>query len=111
MSAVWDRVSVAFQDALRETDGGVRRAIARVVSARAARWQRAAIADPRLARDVLQLGQLLELSPRHDVASGLDPEVLAYDAGRADLARELLALMHVTNFEVNELMQEESDAH
>jgi hypothetical protein len=50
------------------------------------------------------------LAPRgpHDALAATAQE-LAYDAGRRDLALELLALMSVTPLQINQMMQETDD--
>lgn len=105
---ILDRIGIAYAAVGFEPDGRIRRAIRRAVSARAARWSRAQATDPRLAADVLALGGVLSLGPREPSgAIDLAPELLAYEAGRRELALELVALMGLTPFELREQMMEE----
>jgi hypothetical protein len=66
--------------------------------ARARRWSRLHDARPELAEDLLLLGGVAL-----PIGANLDPQALAYAAGRRDLALELLALMQVTTTELNTL--------
>ncbi len=82
---------------------------------RARRWAVALRADPALARDVIELGGILQmplsLAPQSDdLNSRVDPCRLAFEAGQRDLAVKILALMGVTPDELNQLMEEEHDA-
>ena len=105
---IFDRVAIAFSALFFEREHGARRLIRRTVSRRAARWGRVCTAEPRLAADVLALGGVLALGARdHTGAPELAPEQLAYDAGRRELALELVALMGLTPFELREQMMEE----
>ncbi|MDF2235379.1 hypothetical protein P2H44_22720 [Albimonas sp. CAU 1670] len=107
---IFDRLAILFADLVPDPGAEARRTIRRTVSARARRWGRAAVADPRLAADVLALGGVHETTAR-DGRTGavvLDPNELAHAAGRRDLALELVALMGVTPFELRELMLQEN---
>jgi len=80
----------------------------------AARWSRAAMAEPDLATDVLAIGGVLAIQPdiyQHGVPQGapIDPVRLAYEAGRADLAKQLCALMGLTVTELNSMMEDDYD--
>jgi hypothetical protein len=70
----------------------------RVALNMARRWGRARHDCPDLARDVAQLGAVY-------VPAGAPPDAqrLAYEAGRRDLALEVLALMGLTPDEINHL--------
>lgn len=76
------------------------------------RWSKAAAAEPELVSDVLRLSRLLTVTP-DDYSAGVplgapvDPIRLAIEHGRQDMARQLLALMGVSNFELRELMEDE----
>lgn len=73
------------------------------------RWQAAYRADPALADDLIHLGHVLvrraeyledgEIRP-----DPIDPVRLAYEQGQRDLALAILSLMHLTPFEMNQLM-------
>ena len=62
------------------------------------RWGGAQRAAPGLAADIAHLGGVF-------IPAGAppDPQRLAYDAGRRDLALEVLALMGLTPDEINQL--------
>ncbi|SFI60658.1 hypothetical protein [Albimonas pacifica] len=108
---IFDRIAVAFSALFFEPTQAGRRIIRQAVSRRAARWGRACTAEPRLAADVLALGGVLALGPRDQTgAPELAPEHLAYEAGRRELALELVALMGLTPFELREQMMEEHHA-
>lgn len=78
---------------------------------RVRRWTGAAQADSRLAIDVITLGGVMAAQPA-TLQGGWptpdlpDPQRLAYQAGRRDLALQLLALMSLTPLELNELAKE-----
>jgi hypothetical protein len=76
----------------------------------ARRWQAARVTEPKLLADVLALGQVLALQPRLGGPDGtapapIDPQRLAYEAGRRDMALELAALMGVSNHELATMME------
>jgi hypothetical protein len=86
---------------------------ARAAARTARRWQAARLREPLLMADVLALGQVLALQPRQSGTDGtlpvpIDPQRLAYEAGRRDIALELAALMGVSNHELS-LMLEKND--
>lgn len=68
----------------------------------ARRWTDAQRRDPALAQDIIRLGGVL--SP---TGAPLDAARLAYEAGRRDLAQELLALMTLSPDEINDLASRE----
>lgn len=80
----------------------------------AARWSRAAARDPELVADLIRLSGILGLTP-DDYEAGVpmgapvDPVRLAIERGRRDMARQLLALMSVTPFQLQKLMEDEHD--
>lgn len=81
----------------------------------AARWQRAHVRDPALAGDIIELGRVLSLRPGLfedgvEIPEPIDPVRLAYEQGKRDLAVQILALMGVTNSELEKLMEMDSDA-
>lgn len=77
----------------------------------ARRWGKAAKADPRLAEDLIRLGGVLTGQPAR-LEDGFptpalpDAQALAYQAGRRDMALQLLALMSLTPYQLNDLMKE-----
>lgn len=79
-----------------------------------ARWARAARAEPGIAGDVIRLGRVLAQQP-DDFVDGypmgrpIDPLRLAFDAGRRDLALQLLALIGLTPDELRSLMERDDD--
>lgn len=85
---------------------------ARRLGARMAkRWGRAAREEPRLAEDVIRMGGILGGQPAV-LADGFpapdlpDTQLLAYQAGRRDLALQILALMNLTPTQLNTLVKE-----
>lgn len=77
----------------------------------AKRWQKAAALCPELRDDLVQMSGLLALQPsyRQDGVpqlEQLDAQRLAYEAGRRDLALQLLAMMNLSISELNTLMEE-----
>lgn len=80
----------------------------------ARRWQAARDHDPALARDIIRIGGLLTLSAQRfsrgrEVLDPLCPIRMARDAGRRDLAIELLALMDVKISEIHQEMETEHE--
>lgn len=79
----------------------------------ARRWTQAAKADSRLPEDLIRLGNVLTGQPVV-VEQGWpqpalpDPQRLAYEAGRRDMALQLLALMSLTPTQLNALVKEPS---
>lgn len=77
----------------------------------ARRWGKAATAEPRLAEDLIRLGGVLAGQPAmiedgFPVPDLPDPQRLAYQAGRRDLALQLLALMNLTPYQLNAMAKE-----
>jgi hypothetical protein len=101
---IWDRLSViasVFPHSARNEAVRMAR-----------RWGAAGAAEARLAEDLIRLGGVLTLQPvtLTDGFPETEPvpvEQLAYQAGRRDLALQLLALMGLTPFELNKLMKED----
>ena len=86
---------------------GARRAVIRM----SRRWTSAAKADSRLVEDLIAMGGVLAGQPATvtdgwPVPSLPDPQRLAYEAGRRDLALQLLALMSLSPLQLNELAKE-----
>jgi len=94
---IWDRVTILraiFPS--RATAGEVAR-----------RWRAAATRERELAADVIRMGGLLTLQPIENGAPDLsNPQRLAYEAGRRDLALQLLAMMNLSLDEMNTLMED-----
>ena len=81
--------------------------IPRVVGGRVARWQAANAADPRLAVDIIDMSKILAYADVDATGRLQASEMeLAYDRGRRDFALDLLAMMHMTNYELNQLLKE-----
>ncbi len=73
----------------------------------ARRWYRARTREPDLAADLIRMGGVLLAQPAGpDGVGALDANRLAYEAGRRDLALELLAMMQLTIAELNSLMED-----
>lgn len=77
----------------------------------ARRWTKAATFDRQLPEDLIRLGGILTGQPAQIVdgwpAPDLpDAQVLAYQAGRRDMALQLLALMSLTPTQLNTLVKE-----
>lgn len=78
------------------------------------RWLEIGERYPEVRADLLELGGILRTQPFQVVqgvpeTEAVHPQVLAYQAGRRDLALQLLALMNLNVFELNTLMMETSD--
>lgn len=76
----------------------------------ARRWQGARLREPRLMADLIGMGGVLAMQPRAfengvELPVQIAPERLAYEAGRRDLALELLALMGVSPHELSSMME------
>lgn len=76
----------------------------------ARRWRNARAVAPELAEDVIVACGLMQMQPAR-YADGLaipelDPVRLAYEAGRRDLGLQLLALMAVSQTELNAMMED-----
>ncbi|MEX0306036.1 MAG: hypothetical protein AB3N12_01505 [Ruegeria sp.] len=74
------------------------------------RWRRAFSNEPELACDVIRSGGLLVGQPVEMVEgwpqpAPIDPYRLAYEAGRRDLALQLLAQGGISYDELNQLME------
>ena len=73
----------------------------------ARRWHKARNSNPELAGDLIRLGGILAAQPfvQGEVAA-LDTTRLAYEAGRRDMALQLLALMTLSIDDLNLLMED-----
>lgn len=73
-------------------------------------WRAARDAFPDLALQLIDMGGILSMQPT-DMTDGnarpapLTSELLAYEAGRRDLALTLLAAMQITPFDLNQIME------
>lgn len=79
----------------------------------ASRWRRAFDRDPALATDVIRLGGVMACQPVQMVngwpePAPIDPQRLAYEAGRRDFALLLLAQGGISHDELNEIIKESS---
>ena len=77
----------------------------------AKRWGKAVKDDPRLAEDLIRLGGVLngqpaQLQDGYPTPALPDAQLLAYQAGRRDMALQLLALTSLTPYQLNDLMKE-----
>jgi hypothetical protein len=86
----------------------------RAAAAMARRWQGAVAADPRLAQDVIELGDVLTAQPArltegYPTPALPDATTLAYAAGRRDMALQLLALMNLPRTHIHNLMKDHDD--
>lgn len=75
----------------------------------ARRWWKAAEREPLLAEDLIRLAGVLVTQPgdgQGDVLP-IDPQRLAYEAGRRDMGLQLLAMMSLSVAEMNQLMRDE----
>lgn len=81
----------------------------------ARRWRMAKAAAPGIENDLIVLGGVLTMQPVPHLAAApapqpIDPLRLSYEAGRRDLAIQLLSLMGLNTTEMNALMTENDDA-
>ena len=108
---IWDRISI-IRSFFGQGEHGTPQARAQNAAASevATRWQKAFNRDPQLAEDLIRQSGLLALQPI-DMVEGypqpapIDPQRLAYEAGRRDLALLLLSQGHIAHFELNQLME------
>ena len=99
---IFDRIGILRTLFPRKSDAGEA----------ARRWSKAAALEPELVSDLLQMSRLLVMTPDEYVAgvplgAPVDPNRILIEQGRQDMARQLLALMGVTNFELRQLMEDE----
>lgn len=76
----------------------------------ATRWGRAREASPCIVEDLVRLGGVLAMQPAtYDggiaLPDPIDPARLSYEAGRRDLAVQLLTLVGVDSYELLSLME------
>lgn len=75
------------------------------------RWHRARRDQPELPLDLIRLGGVLTAQTLVDGEMvPPDPIKLAYEAGRRDLALQLLSMMNLTMYELNSLMEDNNVA-
>jgi len=88
--------------------GGARAQIRAMLSLR---WSAAARRDPDLVTDLIALGGVFNQAALMDGLpdTDTDPQRLAYQAGRRDLALELIALAGCTTEQINKMLMEASD--
>jgi hypothetical protein len=84
-----------------------------LVATSAAEWSKAREHCPDLVPDLVQMGGVLAMQPATYVdgmamADPIDPQRLAYEAGRRDLAVQLLTLMGVGAYELMSLMEDKN---
>jgi len=108
---IWSRLALVFSlfPLRRHQDPAAQKAAIDAANRQAAevarRWWKARNADPELMADVIRLGGVLTAQPFENAeVADLDPQRLAYEAGRRDLALQLTALMGLTLSELNSLM-------
>ncbi len=82
----------------------------RAAAEAARRWTRAFRDVPAMAEDVVRLGRILEHQPvRFDdgveMPDPIDPTRLAYEAGRRDMALQILALGSLGPWQLTQLME------
>lgn len=83
----------------------------------ARRWTKAAVADPQLIEDVVDLAGVLampsEIPPDPHNPRPVDPYRLAFEAGQQDMGRKMIALMGVTYHDLSKLetQEERPDAY
>jgi hypothetical protein len=82
----------------------------------AARWSKAATREPDLIGDLIRLSGLMEITPdTYDERTGLplgdpvDANRALIQQGRQDMARQMLALMSVTPYQLQKMMEDEHD--
>ncbi len=100
---IFARAGIVFR---RATDRGVRR----LASKRARRWNKAVAAEPLLAEDLIEMGNVLSMAPVDQTDRVQMTEIqMAYDMGRRDLALEILAHMKISVFELSNMMENDDD--
>lgn len=110
MSQLWNRLGFLFAIAptARTLQAQAMAAEAQSEVDLARRWHRARTTNPELASDLIRLGGILAAQPfaQGEVAD-LDTTRLAYEAGRRDLALQLLAMMQLTIEDLNMLTEDQ----
>lgn len=98
MTRVWDRLTTIFSIGLfGDTKGAAQ--LSR-------RWNREGRRDPALMADLINMGGVLQLTD----TDKLDPnQRLAYEAGRRDLALQLLAMAKLDHSELNNLLGDDDE--
>lgn len=97
---ILDRLALALWRGRMDRDGGA------AARARARRWQEADEREPQLAGDLIVLGRVLVGQPVDGSGRlAASAEQLAYEAGRRDLAVELLAMMALTPGDLRAMME------
>lgn len=76
----------------------------------ARRWRSAAQRHPGLTEDLIRLGGVLVLQPFENGEPDVkDTARLAYEAGRRDMALQLLAMMTLSTSKMSDLMENNDD--
>lgn len=103
---IWHRAGLAVAAFIA---GGDAHLAKRAAGSMGARWSAAFSEDPELAADIIRLSGLLTLTPDQIDGAGLiaprDPLREAEMRGARDLALKLLAAGHMTQDEINDLME------
>ncbi len=88
------------------------RSVPREVRDRIARWSSANAKQPEMAEDIIIMAKIMAYGDvsETDRLNAIALE-LAYDRGRRDLGLAILAMMHVSNFEINQLLKENTYEH
>lgn len=86
----------------------------REAAKRAERWTKAMASDPALKTDILQLSGMLELMPERlengvAMPDPLNGERLAYERGKQDLAKIILAMSSISYYQLNQLMEQNDE--
>ena len=98
MIRLWNRVATVFSIGLFSDTKGA--------GELSRRWNREGRRDPALMADLINLGGVLQLAD----TTTFDPsQRLAYEAGRRDLALQLLAMAKLDHKELNQLLGDDND--
>jgi len=98
MIRVWDRLSAIFSIGLFGDTKGA--------GELSRRWNREGRRDPALMADLINMGGVLQLA---DTAAFDPNQRLAYEAGRRDLALQLLAMAKLDHSELNTLLGDDDE--
>jgi len=95
---IWDKVAILHFGPFGD---------ARAAAIVARRWWKARARDPELAADLIRLSGVLTLPRLGNGAPDVtDAQALAFEAGRRDMALQLLAMMQLTHQEMATLMED-----
>lgn len=98
MIRVWDRLATVFSIGLFSDHKGA--------GELSRRWNRESRRDPALMADLINMGGVLQLT---DTAAFDPNQRLAYEAGRRDLALQLLAMAKLDHTELNNLLGDDDE--